>query len=88
MSVESAEKALKELSFAMQIDPELAWSWHCNIAMVAQDAGALHKEANERTADFMRRAFDVDTTKPPIMPEPHNASHKLAATWNQWRLRR
>ena len=73
MSVETAEKALKDLSFAMQIDPDLAWSWHCNIAMVAQDAGAPHKEANERTADFMRRAFDVDTTKPPIKPEPYNA---------------
>jgi Tfp pilus assembly protein PilF len=43
MSVDSAEKALKDLSFAMKIDPELAWAWHCNIAMVAQDAGAPHK---------------------------------------------
>lgn len=68
MSVESYQKALKEISIAMQIDPDLAWGWHCNIAMVAQDAGAPHKEANIRAADFMRYMFDVNTTKPPIRP--------------------
>ena len=72
MSVESTQRALKDLSIAMQIDPGLAWAWHCNIAMVAQDAGAPHKGANERAADFMRRAFDVDTTKPPVWPESQN----------------
>ena len=71
MSFQSAAEAMQELSRYMQIDPEYAWSWHCNVAMVAQDAGAPHKEANERAADFMRRAFDVDTSKPPISPTPN-----------------
>lgn len=58
-------EAMAVLSAAMQEDSGYAWSWHCNIAMVAQDAGAPHKEANERAADFMRRAFGVDTSLPP-----------------------
>ena len=34
-------------------------------AAFAQDAGAPHKEANERAAGFMRNAFGVDTSLPP-----------------------
>ena len=56
----TAKEALAALSKAMQEDPEYAWSWHCNIAMMAQDAGALHRTANERAADFMKLAFSVD----------------------------
>lgn len=54
--------ALWWLSRAMRKDIDYAWSWHCNIAMVAQDAGAPWEEANKRTSDFMKRAFGVDTT--------------------------
>lgn len=61
------KKHIKALSRAMKKDPGFAWSWHCNIAMVAQDAGAPHKEANERTADFMKYVFDVNTSKEPII---------------------
>jgi len=50
----------------MQDDRGYAWSWHCNIAMNAVDAGANHIEANIRTGDFMRRCFGVDTK---IFPE-------------------
>ena len=53
--------ALWIISRAMKKDPEFAWSWHCNIAMVAQDAGAPHKESNIRAADFMMGIFGVDT---------------------------
>jgi len=53
--------ALWILRRAMKNDPDYAWSWHCNIAMVAQDAGASHKEANERTSDFMHNLFGVRT---------------------------
>lgn len=56
-----AGTALSALSKAMQDDAGLAWSWHCNIAMTAQDAGAPHDLANVWAANFMRRAFDVDT---------------------------
>lgn len=59
------KQALAVLSNAMQSDPGYAWSWHCNIAMVAQDAGAPHDKANERAVDFMRSAFNVDTSKGP-----------------------
>lgn len=58
-------EAMAVLSAAMQEDYGYAWSWHCNIAMAAQDAGAPHKEANERAAGFMRCAFGVDTSLPP-----------------------
>lgn len=53
--------ALSVLSKAMQDDADFAWAWHCNIAMTAQDAGAPHDLANVWAANFMRRAFDVDT---------------------------
>jgi hypothetical protein len=58
--IDNVAEALETLSKAMQNDLDFAWSWHCNIAMTAQDSGAPHKEANERTADFMARAFGVN----------------------------
>jgi hypothetical protein len=54
--------ALNAIQFYLKENQDLAWSWHCNIAMTAVDAGAPHLEANKRTADFMRRAFGVDVT--------------------------
>jgi hypothetical protein len=55
------QQALQVISKAMQEDPDFAWSWHSNIAMTAFDAGAPHAEANARAADFMSRAFSVNT---------------------------
>jgi hypothetical protein len=57
------KEAVECLSAAFKADPDYAHTWHCNIAMAAIDAGAPHKEANERAADFMSRAFGVDTTQ-------------------------
>ena len=54
-------KAYQVVCKAMQNDPEYAWSWHCNVAMTCQDAGAPYKEANDWTATFMKNAFGVDT---------------------------
>jgi Tfp pilus assembly protein PilF len=59
----SASTALKNLSHVMQKDPEYAHSWHCNIAMMAQDAGASHESANKRAADFMRNSFGVKNSQ-------------------------
>jgi hypothetical protein len=59
------KQAMDALREAMLEDYSYAWSWHCNIAMASQDAGAPHKEANERAAGFMRNAFGVDTRLPP-----------------------
>lgn len=54
---------LEDLREAMKSDDGLAWSWHCNIAMLAVDSGADHKEANIRTSKFMTDMFGVDTSK-------------------------
>ena len=72
--------ALWIISRAMKKDPGFAWSWHCNVAMVGIDSGAEHRQANERAADFMKRAFGVDTMTqvrkdfptPPGLPSPPN----------------
>lgn len=66
------KEAMKVLSFALQNDPDYARSWHANIAMVAQDAGAPHHESNVRAADFMKRVFGVDTTREPARTEIRN----------------
>jgi len=49
------------LKRAMRKDPDYAWSWHCNLAMMAYDAGAPHDDANVRAADFMKYCFGVST---------------------------
>lgn len=58
-----AKFALWILSYVMKKYPDYAWTWHCNLAMMAYDAGAPHQEANKRAADFMRRSFGVETNK-------------------------
>ena len=55
--------ALGVLTDALIADPEYAWSWHCNLAMMAKDAGAPHGKANEQAAVLMTRLFKVDTSK-------------------------
>jgi len=57
------KKAIEVLSKEMQEDEGYAISWHCNLAMMAQDAGAEYKSSNEQAAQFMQRAFGVDTSK-------------------------
>lgn len=54
-------EAMEALRAAMRGDPGYAWSWHCNLAMMAVDAGAPHQAANERAADLMKNLFAVDT---------------------------
>lgn len=48
------------LSKAMQDDPDYAWGWFCNLAVMCSDAGAPHASAQEYAADFMKRVFEVD----------------------------
>lgn len=50
------------LTNAMKQDNSLAWSWQCNIAMAAFDAGVDHRTANISAASFLRRLFDIDVT--------------------------
>lgn len=51
------------LSSAMKRDSLYAWSWQCNLAMLAYDAGADHERSNIRAASFMSMFFGVDVTK-------------------------
>jgi hypothetical protein len=56
-------EAITILKTAMKADPHYAWSWHCNIAMAAYDAGVSLKIANFGAARFMKLAFDIDTSQ-------------------------
>lgn len=58
--------AVRVLSRCIQKDPDLAWAWHCNIAVMMQDEGVSHAVSNRGAARFMKLAFGVDTSKAPI----------------------
>ena len=55
--------AMNTLKKAMKKDSDYARGWHCNIAVMAQDAGASHEVSNDGAARFMKLAFDVDTAE-------------------------
>ena len=58
------EKELNCIKKAMENDSELAWSWHCNIAMPIHDATNLPKrKCNQIAVNLMRHLFDVDTSE-------------------------
>jgi hypothetical protein len=59
---------LNAFSALLQSDPELAWSWHCQFAMMAYDAGADPIKANLGAASLMHQAFGVDIKKNPVWP--------------------
>lgn len=46
---------------ALRNDADYAWSWHCNIAMAARDAGCEACAANEGAARFMELFANVNT---------------------------
>ncbi len=54
------ETPLSPLVASLKADPEHAYGWHCNIAMLLQDAGVSFEAANERARGFMRMAFGVE----------------------------
>lgn len=58
--------AMSEVIEALLTEPDYAWSWHCNVAMAAVDAGVPHKTANEAAARFLMTLAGVDTT---VLPE-------------------
>lgn len=53
-------QALDTIRNAMREDPEYAWTWHCNIAMAAQDEGMAPGAANRAAARFMFNTFFLD----------------------------
>jgi hypothetical protein len=58
----SVSGLVESLSQAMQNDQDLAWTWHCNIAVGSLNEGVDHKTANLAAARFMSIAFGVDMT--------------------------
>ena len=65
----TVQTAREELSEAMNADCDLAWGWHCNMAMAAFDEGLEHGAANRAAARFMKTAFEVNTSRGHC-PEP------------------
>lgn len=59
--------AMATLEHHMKTDLELAWGWHCNIAMALYDSGARpHSACNKGAAHFLSLLFPgVDTTQHP-----------------------
>jgi hypothetical protein len=52
---------LDQFTAALKADPDLAWSWHCNLAMPIMDrVKCSHTAANEAAADLMRHLFHID----------------------------
>ncbi len=44
-------------------DEELAWGWHCNLAVSALDEGVSHETSNKIAARTMMVFFGYDITK-------------------------
>ena len=59
----TTDMAVKRLCQALRDDMDYAWSWHCNIAMTAYEAGCPHDVANEGAARFMQLLAGVDTRR-------------------------
>lgn len=64
-------------------DPELAWTWHCNIAQANMGAGSLKwKESNEAACRVMKLLFGIDTSIRfrKVLAERAPADTKIAVT--------
>lgn len=57
---EPVAAAMRTVIEAMQVDPEYAWSWHCNIAMAFVDAGGDHYTGNQGAALFIKMLANVE----------------------------
>lgn len=61
LTTEALPRAMTAVTAQMNEDFDYAWSWHCNIAMSAVDAGCDHMIANEGAARFLQMLAGVDT---------------------------
>jgi len=69
----SVKKEMDTLKKAMIDDPEYAYSWHANIAMMCHDAIKeelnkksvidAHSVGNDAASRFMKICFDVETSQ-------------------------
>lgn len=62
-TIYTLSKTMKSFQWYLQNDADYAWTWHCNLVMVAVDSGAEHLYANKQTAQFLKRTFEVDITQ-------------------------
>ena len=59
---EEIKHAINVLTYAMEVDSYL-WSWHCNLAVMFQDAGCDYHVSQDGAARFLKLAFNSDVTK-------------------------
>lgn len=84
----TTDAAVKKLCGSLREDLDYAWTWHCNIAMMAFDAGCPHDAANEGAARFMQLLAGVDTRKHPgfagtqTQPMQNDAAQQPAPAWH------
>jgi hypothetical protein len=69
----------------VQSDSDFAWTVFCNLAVMAQDAGAPHKESYERAADLMRNWFGVDVRKFVQWVEPEATTEDSSIAGSDYR---
>jgi hypothetical protein len=53
-SSDQVVNAVRTLTEALKHDPDLLWSYHCNIACAAVDSGAHPLQANEAASRFLK----------------------------------
>lgn len=62
-AIQEASRVIRD---AIHANPDLAWTWHCNLTRPVSDClNVGHKKANEAGAQLMRHLFDIDITQHP-----------------------
>ena len=61
----TVKKEMETIEQALEDDPEYAWGWHSNIAMVILDSGNDHNASNLLASKIMKRIWDIDTSENP-----------------------
>lgn len=53
-------ETMDKLREFIKTNSDYAWAWHCNLAMMAFDAGATHEKSNQQAANFMNSVFEFN----------------------------
>ena len=81
-SVNRIKPIMELLNYEVRLDRDLAWAWHCNLAMSFYDTGGTHEQANRAAARFMHNMFTVDTSKFPEFLDFEEDWKELPDHWN------
>lgn len=73
----STAEAMEVVTAALRADADYAWSWQCNVAMAAYDAGCPIGVANEGAARFLQILAGVDTRKHPCFADTQTGHNGL-----------